>query len=791
MPPLQGNDQLAVPKTPSPKEIREAYSEYKNEWADIQDEATVDMRYISGDPWDPADRAQREDAGRPCISLDELNQYINQYNNNLRQNKRAIQLIPKGDGADDKDATRREGIVRGIENTSNAQDAYITAAESAASRSYGFALLRTEYQEDQSFDQNIVIKRVANPDTILLNPGYEKADGSDVEDGFVLKRMPKAAFKKKYPNAEKVSFTSDDQRTAKGWIGDKEVQVAEYWKLHRVPRTLLLVDDEKVGETIIWEDELPEALKRDAKGKFKSAKSGIKVKREREVMTPEVIQYLTNGLEILDEIPWAGSRIPIISCFGKELWFDDGGGARRHLFSMVRLARNPMMLYAYLATQECEEAGMTPKSPFIGYKGQFESARDTWELITKQPFAFIEADILLDTPVGSPLPLPARPQWVPNFQAYEIAKDSARRAIQAAMGISPLPTAAQRDSEKSGIALEKIDTQESVGSFHFQDNFTNGFLHNMGWQVNELISEIYDTERELPIEKADGTHDTLHIVGYTSHPIDDDGSYDQPQLPEDVNGEHLHTGKGNFDVTISEGPSFESQREQQSEFVDHLIANWQELGIPPAIGVKILAIGIKMKDLGAMGDAIAELLNPPDPNNMPPAAQAAIAQLQGQVQQLSQENQALHMERAAKLLEQQTKIKIETLKGQHMLDAKTIDYITQIVKAELTKGSQAAAGQAAADADKELAMLGFQQDQVKQGADNQHDATMQHSEQAHEVAHGAVEHARAMELAKQQAVTAQTQQASQQAHEANQTTQGQVHERTMAQEAAENQPENE
>ena len=183
---------------PDPKEIRQAYTEYQSEWAEIREEAAVDMKYVAGDPWTPADRKMREDAGRPCISLDELNQYLNQYNNTLRQNKRAIQVIPKGNGANDKDATRRENLIRGIENESNAQEAYVTMAENAASRSYGYLLLRTEFQDDCKegddadltlFDQKIVIHRVANPDTILLNPGFEKADASDVEDGFVVREF--------------------------------------------------------------------------------------------------------------------------------------------------------------------------------------------------------------------------------------------------------------------------------------------------------------------------------------------------------------------------------------------------------------------------------------------------------------------------------------------------------------------------------------------------------------------------------------------------------------------------
>ena len=39
------------------------------------------------------------------------------------------------------------------------------------------------------------------------------------------------------------------------------------------------------------------------------------------------------------------------------------------------------------------------------------------------------------------------------------------------MGITPLPTAAQRQNEKSGIALERMENLEALGSFHFVDGY--------------------------------------------------------------------------------------------------------------------------------------------------------------------------------------------------------------------------------------------------------------------------------------------------------------------------------
>jgi Phage P22-like portal protein len=641
-----------VPKAPTPKEIRDRYSDYMNEWREIYEEAKVDMRYVAGDPWDPEDRRSREDAGRPCISLDEINQYLNQYTNSLRQNKRAIEVTPKGEGANDKDATRRANIIRGIEDRSNAQEAYITAGENAVERSYGFAALKTRYAADDGFEQEIWIERIANPDSVLLNPGYKKADASDVTDAFRTDLLTKDDFKRKYPKAKKTNWSGQYQTDFAPWIRENYVQVAEYWMTHKKFRELLLIQS-PTGPMAIYEDEMRDFL--ESIGEKNRAQ--IEILKRRDVELAEVTQYLTNGIEILDETDWAGTRIPILACFGKELWMDDGSGARRKLMSMVRLARDPQMLHAYYCSQEAEEAGMSPKVPFVGYKGQFESDREAWEDISRIPRSFIQIDAVTDATGQATLPPPVRPQFEPNFQQYEIAKESVRRSIQAAIGGAPLPTDAQRLNEKSGIALEKIQTAQAIGSFHFSDNFDR-FLHNMGWQVNELIDKIYDTARTVPVTREDGTHGTLRI---------NDPAY-EVQHRDDEGADHYHIvdedgqAKADFDVTISTGPSYQSQREQASEFVDMLLANLNKLPIPPPIATKILAKAVRMKDLGATGSDIADLLDPPDQNTLPPQAQAIVAQLQGQVQQLSEENQALHMDRAGRVLEQQTKMALENMK---------------------------------------------------------------------------------------------------------------------------------
>jgi hypothetical protein len=636
---------------PTPKEIRDAYQDFRNAWQDVRNEAQEDMRAISVQgPWSDDDRDARKGSGRPCIHLDQLNQFLAQVNGNARKSKRAIKAIPKGNGANDQDAKKRSAAIMGIEERSQAQPIYLGAFQSQIERSYGFSVIRTEYKDDSSFDQEILIKPIMNPDTVLLTPYYKQPDASDITEGFILDLITKKQFKEKYPKAKVTDFGDEDlnDSTITDWIKEKYVQRAEFWKIQSAQKKLLLIETAK-GPIVFSEDEWKAAKEKGLRGEMK---------RERTIEIPHVFQYMTNGVEILDKVPWDGSRIPIISCLGPERWTTEGGTAKRQLLSMVRFARDPQMLLDYLASGECEVAGKIPKIPFIGAVGQFETDKEAWDECTKVPHAYLQYDIVLDSG-GEPAPPPSYQDFTPNFQEWEVAKDAVIRAIQAGMGITPLPDAAQRRNQKSGVALEKIDDMISLGAFPFIDRFENCFLHNMGWQINELITPILDTQREMPISLPDGKRSTMQLVGNTSHPLDDKGAYNVQGLEDG----HLHTGKGEFDVTLTTGPSQDSERDEQDEFVDSLIENLADLPQPGTPAAKVLALGIRMRPtLGPVGMQIADVFDPPPADNLPPEAQAIVQNLQSQLQQAQTENSALHMERAGKVLEQQTKMLIQQMK---------------------------------------------------------------------------------------------------------------------------------
>jgi hypothetical protein len=685
------------------KEIREAFAYDKSRWDKVRTEAQKDMRCVAGDPWDPKERKQREDLKRPCLSLDEINQYTNQLINNVRQNKRAIKVDPKGNGANDKTAYVRQGIIRGVEYDSSAQGAYITAFENAVNRSYGYWRLSVDWNGDESFDRKLVIKQVQNPDSVWIDPDTKLPDRSDMKHAFVLDTMPRDKFEKEHPNAQVTDFSLEDQGQLKDWISERMVQLGEYWKVKDTYKKLLLVKPKRRNRLLSY---IPFANQADPhpypvfEDEYSSSMG--EVIDDRKVTIPKPVKYKTNGVEIFSEEEWPGRCIPIISVFGKELWVDTGSGPERVLMSLVRLARDPLMLYCYYRTCEAEVVGITPKTPYIGYEGQFEGHEDEWQKVNISPIPYLQVKPVIDATGGQVLPLPARQKYEPAIQQLEVGAEAARRAIQAAMGITPLPTAAQRQNEKSGVALEKIQSQQAVGTFHFVDNLDLA-MQNCGRQMDELIPLVYDTPREVGIRNDDESYEVLPI----NQPTKDEAG--NPVVHDPTVGEH--------GVTVSTGPSYDSQRERSDEFLGELM-KLPVIGQNPMYASRVLAKIVRSMDLGVVGDQIGDMLDP-EPGS-PEEMKAQLAQAKAQLQQMQQVIGPLQNELAGKQIEAKSKIDVENIRAEKELVLRLIDERVKLAVAQ-EMASKAGKEQLTEQAWKELEMA----------SGHAHDLAMQKDQQGH------------------------------------------------------------
>lgn len=612
-------------------------------WKDIRSEAATDMRYLALDPWEDREKAARKDEGRPAMVFDELHQYVNQLVNEVRMNPHAVKVVPKGAGDLDKEAKVRADIIRAVEYKSNAKAAYLGGFENAVSRSYGYWRVTRKYVNEKSFEQELLIKRIPNPDNVLFDHNFKEADASDIKFCYLLEQMTREEFKQRWPDAQFVDFSNELMQLVPKWVKENDVQVAEYWEVQTTKTELLMLESTDGAREVVTAEEYEEALKvaKDAGVEFPAQVVMRRPGEQRKVM-----QYMTNGVEILEKLEWDGYWIPIIGCFGKEMYVDYGAGPERVLMSLVRAARDPYMFYCYLRSCEAEESAMTPKTPFIGAEGQFEGHEDEWAKVGKTPLAYLQYKPIVNSSNGQPLPPPQRQPFQPNFAAYEIAAEAARRAIQAAMGISPLPTAAQRQNEKSGVALERMQAAEQKGSYHFIDNFLMSLEHS-GRVLNDLIDKTYDTPRDVSVRRIDGQA-AVERVNDKQHP-------DAVDLTGDAH-----------DVTINTGPSYESQREEAADFADTIAKI-------PGVFEKVGDLITRLRNLGPIGDEIAERLAPPgslgpDGKPLPPQAVQIIQQLKqahdqinAYAQQLEEELTEMKQKEQARVVDNEYKVKITKL----------------------------------------------------------------------------------------------------------------------------------
>ena len=79
-----------------------------------------DLRFRASEQWPDNVRSMREKDGRPCLTVNRIPQFVRQVTNNQRASRPAIAVNPTGDRSDPDVAEVIQGVVRHIENKSDA-----------------------------------------------------------------------------------------------------------------------------------------------------------------------------------------------------------------------------------------------------------------------------------------------------------------------------------------------------------------------------------------------------------------------------------------------------------------------------------------------------------------------------------------------------------------------------------------------------------------------------------------------------------------------------------------------
>lgn len=545
------------------KEAKQRFQRSEN-W-----ESTARARYIDDLKFSEADsdnlwqwptdiREGRETDQKPMLTVNKTNQHCLDVLNDARQSRVAIKIRPTGDGASVDSAQVYMGVVRHIEYISNANTAYQTALNTVVRGGFGYWRLITGYSNDDSFDQEIFIRRVKDPLTVYLDPDINEFDGSDARFGFVFTDTPKDEFLADHPEM-KEQAVANTKFGGTSWVKEDTVRTAEYFRRVEVKDRLMAYPDP--------DDESGEQMKvvRESEIDKKLAKLLISLPttKMRSIKSHKVEWFKIVGDEIVDEKEWLGVYIPIIRVVGVETVIDGELDRKGH----TRALKDPNRIFNYNASASIEYGALQSRTPYMGPMDAFEGYETFWDTANKENHSYLPFNHRDDE--GNEIPAPVRqlpPTGAPVFmQGMHDAAEWMRMVsgqYQSDMGAP--------SNERSGVAIQQRQRQGDNATYHFLDHQAIS-IRLTGKQLIDLIPKIYDTKRILKIMDEDGTENAVTIDPNAKEALT------KQQKTQDEVETIFNPNVGKYEVESDVGPAYATKRQEAFDAYTQFLAQNKDL----------------------------------------------------------------------------------------------------------------------------------------------------------------------------------------------------------------------
>lgn len=596
--------------------------------------AIEDTKFVLGDSdnsWQwPAEmlRQRAQIDKKPCLTVNVTRQHCNQIINNIRQNRPQCKVLPSDAKAAKKTAEIYAGLIRSIQAQSHADVAHDEAAKHAVFGGEGYWTIYTDWVSEDSFDQQICIGPIENPQLVYVDP-FCGLDKKKAKWGFIFEDISKEEAKKKY-GKDGVDPTTWVMDTARGWVMENTCRIAKYYYCEEVKDTLIMLGD---GTTIL-ESELKkqggeEAVQQAKEIAKAQEEQGLGRKTRPTTRTQwkhcKIVGGHDKPLEVKD---WPGSYLPIIQVVGDET--NVNGEIIRK--GVVRDLKDPARIVNYSYSATVEGIALQSKIPYVGPLEAFEGLDDHWAQANTANKAYLPYNQYDDQ--GQKLDRPERqaPAVLPAAQVslLQLSIEQMRAASgqqNANFGI--------KSEAQSGVGIQRLKVQGETATFHFPDNLARA-LHDEAVILIDLIPKVYDTRRVVQLLGIDGKEEKAMLDP------DLGGAY---ELFDEEDVKHaFNPGVGKYSAVIDTGPSYQTQRQEGAAAMTELATKNPQL-LQVAGDIVMKAYDFPFSD--QLAERLRKTLPPQlqeDAGRLPPEAEAQIAQMQGLIEQLGQALEATQAE---------------------------------------------------------------------------------------------------------------------------------------------------
>ena len=491
--------------------------------------------------WEPEIWNKFKTFGRPRYTFDQCNPVVDQIAGEMEQADFDIKCLP-ADGEATKDLAKTfDGMIRNIENISNAGSVFSAAGRSMVAAGMDGWRVTQEWADGDSFEQDLFIRKVANyVDRVWFDPAAEMQNCSDAKYAFVLQSMPLATYKEKWPDGSESSVSDDQDSQVYSYKQQDIVMVGEFLYLDERERELVLMSN----NAVYVDDEKFQQVKDDL-----AAKDITEVKRRKRMHNVCVSRLYDAGGWLTEPADTVFEFIPVIPTYGNFKISEN----KRIVRGAIEKLLDSQRVLNYALSRDIEQGALAPRDKIWMTEKQAEGHKAKLATLNTNtdPVQLFKPD--MEAPQG-----PYRPTAATPNMGLQTTAANMTQAIQQASGISPV---AKGDNPglQSGVAIEALQQKTDTQTIKWFTSQEIAIQHTAHILI-KAIPKVYDTRRQVRILGEDGTTSMVML----NDEVFDDATQSMVTL------NNLGTGK--YDVVCSSGPSFVNRQQQTVAAINEIAA---------------------------------------------------------------------------------------------------------------------------------------------------------------------------------------------------------------------------
>jgi len=503
--------------------------------SDMRDQARDAQLFVSkkDGQWEPY--WWNANQNKPRYTFDMTCPIVDQVAGEIEQADFDIRVSPAGGDATKDVALTYDGIIRNLENISNAKDVYTSAARGMITTGYDGWRIVQKYADDNSFDQDLMIEKIHNfIDRVWFDPAAEQQDKSDARYCFVLHPVAKDEFDKRWP--ESIGTSVPDDRDGEAYYDKAEVVViGELLYVEKEERELVLMSN---GQTYEVDDDFEKVVD-------DMALVGVtEIKRRKRKVNKVCSRFFDNDGWLGDDKDTVFNRIPVIPVYGNYKIIEN-----KTVYSgVVEKLMDSQRVLNYSMSREIEEGALAPRAKYWMTLTQAAGHEDSLSTMNtnSDPVQFYNVDPEIPGPPQQNGGAMVNPGLRTISEAMRGMIGYSAGMFASNMGDNP--------GLQSGVAIRSLQNKGDNATFKY-NKAVQVAIAATGKVLVDAIPKVYDTERTMRILYEDNSFEMATI----NQPVIDQQTGEVVMLND--------LSQGVYDVICKAGPSFKNRQQETLEMI--------------------------------------------------------------------------------------------------------------------------------------------------------------------------------------------------------------------------------